>query len=165
MRWVPDPGVRRGHVGEDVVRFGAEHGWPVVIKAVRGGYDGRGVWITDDSDEAEAIVTEQLDRGVQLRSKQAVDFTRELSAMVARSPFGQGASWPVVETVQRSGSARYCWHRRAAVEGAVRRGRAVGVARGVGVGCRRLDGGRAVRDDGRHVIVNELAMRPHNSGH
>ncbi|MER7561213.1 5-(carboxyamino)imidazole ribonucleotide synthase, partial [Nocardioides sp. NPDC126508] len=85
---------------EDVVRFGAEHGWPLVIKATRGGYDGRGVWITDDQDEAEAIVTEQLDKGVPLIVEEMVSMRRELSAMVARSPFGQGATWPVVETVQ-----------------------------------------------------------------
>ncbi|MBM4590619.1 5-(carboxyamino)imidazole ribonucleotide synthase [Rhodococcus hoagii] len=151
---------------EDVVLFGAEHGWPVVIKAVRGGYDGRGVWITDDSDEAEAIVTEQLDRGVQLMVEQAVDFTRELSAMVARSPFGQGASWPVVETVQRSGQCAVVLAPAPQLSkelSAEAEQLALRVASELGV-----VGSMAVElfetTDGT-LIVNELAMRPHNSGH
>ena len=151
---------------EDVVRFGAEHGWPVVIKAVRGGYDGRGVWITDDSDEAEAIVTEQLDRGVQLMVEQAVDFTRELSAMVARSPFGQGASWAVVETVQRCGQCAVVLapapqlSKELSAEAeqlALRVASELGVVGSMAVGLFETTDGT--------LIVNELAMRPHNSGH
>lgn len=151
---------------EDVVRFGAEHGWPVVIKAVRGGYDGRGVWITDDSDEAEAIVTAQLDKGVQLMVEQAIDFTRELSAMVARSPFGQGASWPVVETVQRNGQCAVVLApapQLSADLAAEAEQLALRVASELGV-----VGAMAVElfetTEGT-LIVNELAMRPHNSGH
>ncbi|MFC9514211.1 5-(carboxyamino)imidazole ribonucleotide synthase [Nocardiaceae bacterium NPDC056970] len=151
---------------EDVVRFGAEHGWPVVIKAVRGGYDGRGVWITDDSDEAEAIVTEQLDKGVQLMVEQAIDFTRELSAMVARSPFGQGASWPVVETVQLNGQCAVVLApapQLSAALSAEAEQLALRIASELGV-----VGSMAVElfetTDGT-LIVNELAMRPHNSGH
>ncbi|WFR74050.1 5-(carboxyamino)imidazole ribonucleotide synthase [Prescottella defluvii] len=151
---------------EDVVRFGTEHGWPIVLKAVRGGYDGRGVWITDDSDEAEAIVTEQLDKGVTLMVEQAIDFTRELSAMVARSPFGQGASWPVVETVQRSGQCAVVLAPAPELSdslAAEAEQLALRVAAELGV-----VGAMAVElfetTDGT-LIVNELAMRPHNSGH
>lgn len=151
---------------EDVVRFGAEHGWPVVVKAVRGGYDGRGVWITDDSDVAEAIVTEQLDKGVTLMVEQAIDFSRELSAMVARSPFGQGASWPVVETVQLNGQCAVVLApapQLPAELAAEAEQLALRVASELGV-----VGSMAVElfetTDGR-LVVNELAMRPHNSGH
>ncbi|CAM3043327.1 5-(carboxyamino)imidazole ribonucleotide synthase [Prescottella defluvii] len=151
---------------EDVIRFGAEHGWPIVLKAVRGGYDGRGVWITDDSDEAEAIVTEQLDKGVELMVEQAVDFTRELSAMVARSPFGQGASWPVVETVQRSGQCAVVLApapqlsaelASEAEQLALQIAAELGVVGSMAVELFETTGGT--------LIVNELAMRPHNSGH
>lgn len=47
----------------DVERFAAETGSRVVLKAVRGGCDGRGVWITDDLDEARAVAAEQLAAG------------------------------------------------------------------------------------------------------
>ncbi|MFD9669718.1 5-(carboxyamino)imidazole ribonucleotide synthase [Rhodococcus sp. NPDC059968] len=151
---------------EDVVKFGAEHGWPVVIKAVRGGYDGRGVWITDDSDEAERIVTRQLDKGVSLIVEEKVEMRRELSAMVARSPFGQGATWPVVETVQRHGQCAVVLAPAPALPDSVAEAAeelALRIASELGV-----VGAMAVElfetTDGR-LVVNELAMRPHNSGH
>ena len=151
---------------EDVVKFGAEHGWPVVIKAVRGGYDGRGVWITDDSDEAERIVTRQLDKGVSLIVEEKVEMRRELSAMVARSPFGQGATWPVVETVQRHGQCAVVLAPAPALPDSVAEAAeelALRIASELGV-----VGAMAVElfetTDGA-LVVNELAMRPHNSGH
>ncbi|ABG98076.1 MULTISPECIES: 5-(carboxyamino)imidazole ribonucleotide synthase [Rhodococcus] len=151
---------------EDVVKFGAEHGWPVVIKAVRGGYDGRGVWITDDSDEAERIVTQQLDQGVSLIVEEKVEMRRELSAMVARSPFGQGATWPVVETVQRHGQCAVVLAPAPALPDSVAEAAeelALRIASELGV-----VGAMAVElfetTDGT-LVVNELAMRPHNSGH
>ncbi|AHK30188.1 phosphoribosylglycinamide formyltransferase 2 [Rhodococcus opacus PD630] len=151
---------------EDVVEFGAEHGWPVVIKAVRGGYDGRGVWITDDSDEAERIVTRQLDQGVSLIVEEKVEMRRELSAMVARSPFGQGATWPVVETVQRHGQCAVVLAPAPALPDSVAEAAeelALRIASELGV-----VGAMAVElfetTDGA-LVVNELAMRPHNSGH
>lgn len=151
---------------EDVVKFGAVHGWPLVIKAARGGYDGRGVWITDDSDEAERIVTEQLDKGVPLIVEEKVDMRRELSAMVARSPFGQGATWPVVETVQRHGQCAVVLApapqlpdalAEAAEELALRIASELGVVGAMAVELFETTDGA--------LIVNELAMRPHNSGH
>ncbi|AII04733.1 MULTISPECIES: 5-(carboxyamino)imidazole ribonucleotide synthase [Rhodococcus] len=151
---------------EDVVKFGAEHGWPVVIKAVRGGYDGRGVWITDDPDEAERIVTRQLDQGVSLIVEEKVEMRRELSAMVARSPFGQGATWPVVETVQRHGQCAVVLAPAPALPDSVAEAAeelALRIASELGV-----VGAMAVElfetTDGT-LVVNELAMRPHNSGH
>ena len=99
----PVPGFADIRTVADVERFAAETGSRVVLKAVRGGYDGRGVWITEDLDEARAVAAEQLAAGVDLLAEERIDMRRELSAMVARSPFGQGAAWPVVETIQRHG--------------------------------------------------------------
>ncbi|MBY8848747.1 5-(carboxyamino)imidazole ribonucleotide synthase, partial [Saccharothrix sp. MB29] len=87
----------------DVLRFGAEHGWPCVLKAVRGGYDGRGVWMLNTPQSAQRVVPELLDAGTPLMVEQCVPMRRELAALVARSPFGQGAAWPLVQTVQREG--------------------------------------------------------------
>ena len=153
---------------DDVVRFGAEHGWPVVIKAIRGGYDGRGVWMHRRSDEAEAIVTEQLDKGVAAASsRRRSTMRRELSAMVARSPFGQGATWPVVETVQRNGQCAVVIApapalsddsvAEAAEELALR------IASEISVWSARWPSNCSRRPTARS-LVNELAMRPHNSG-
>ena len=88
---------------EDVLTFAADHGWPVVLKAVRGGYDGRGVWILDDAEQARSTVDELLAAGTPLMVEQRVALRRELAVLLARSPFGQAAVWPVVETVQEQG--------------------------------------------------------------
>jgi 5-(carboxyamino)imidazole ribonucleotide synthase len=151
---------------DDAVRFGDEHGWPVVIKAVRGGYDGRGVWMADSAAEVEPVVKDQLAHGVSLLAEQKVALRRELSAMVARSPFGQAAVWPVVETVQRDGQC------------AVVIAPAPGLSRELATHAESLalrlaaelgvTGVMAVElfetHDGE-LLINELAMRPHNSGH
>ena len=150
----------------DVTKFGDDHGWPVVVKSIRGGYDGRGVWMPNDADEAEDIVRRELDRGVPLMVEEKIDLRRELSAMVGRSPFGQGAAWPVVETVQRDGQCAVVIAPAPSLDEdtAIDAERmALSLAAELGV-----VGSMAVElfetNDGR-ILVNELAMRPHNSGH
>ena len=75
----------------------------MVIKTVRGGYDGRGVVMADDLAGACAVAERYLADGVAILVEERVAMRRELAALVARSPFGQGAAWPVVQTVQRDG--------------------------------------------------------------
>jgi 5-(carboxyamino)imidazole ribonucleotide synthase len=140
----------------DVAAFAAEAGWPVVAKAVRGGYDGRGVWMLGPSDpvpDTELIVEER----VALR--------RELAAVVARSPFGQVAAYPVVETVQRDG---ICVEVVAPAPG-LAEDRAVEAQRLAIELASALDvvGLLAVElfETASGLLVNELAMRPHNSAH
>ncbi|MBW0094103.1 5-(carboxyamino)imidazole ribonucleotide synthase [Pseudonocardia sp. KRD-188] len=148
----------------DVEAFGAEHGWPVVLKAVRGGYDGRGVWMLDAADPA--LVEELLAAGTPLMVEQAVPLRRELAALVARSPYGQAAAWPVVETVQEAGQCVQVLAPAPGLDEEVAAGAqrlALRLADALGV-----TGLLAVelfeRTDGI-LLVNELAMRPHNSGH
>ncbi|MFE6862563.1 5-(carboxyamino)imidazole ribonucleotide synthase [Nocardia sp. NPDC057668] len=150
----------------DAVAFGDAHGWPFVLKAVRGGYDGRGVWMPADAAEAETIVADQLTHGVSLLAETKVELARELSAMVARSPFGQAATWPVVETVQRNGQCAVVIapapdlpeQRGSEAEGlALRLAAELGVTGAMAVEFFETRSGE--------LLVNELAMRPHNSGH
>lgn len=150
----------------DAVRFGDEQDWRIVLKAVRGGYDGRGVWMPESADEAAAVVTDQLAHGAQLLAEAKVDLKRELSAMVARSPFGQAATWPVVETVQRNGQCAVVIAPAPDLDddlAAEAETLALNLARELGV-----VGAMAVELFETHngtLLVNELAMRPHNSGH
>jgi len=146
---------------QDVAAFAARVGWPVVLKAVRGGYDGRGVWVCDGPEQ----VAEVLGYGVVLLAEEFVPFVRELAALVARSPHRQGAAYPVVETVQREGVCREVLApapglTAAAAEEAQRL--ALDLADALGV-----TGLLAVElfETPRGLLVNELAMRPHNSGH
>jgi 5-(carboxyamino)imidazole ribonucleotide synthase len=145
----------------DVVEF-AGGSWPVVLKAVSGGYDGRGVWVCESAAEVEEVVA----HGVALLAEEFVPFRRELAALVARSPSGQGAAYPVVQTVQLDGICREViapapgLDPDTAVEAealALRIAAELGVT---GLLAVELFEAR----DGR-LLVNELAMRPHNSGH
>jgi 5-(carboxyamino)imidazole ribonucleotide synthase len=153
-------------VGEpaDVARFAAEHGLPVVLKAARGGYDGRGVWVLRELQPE--LVAELLAAGTPLLVEQAVPMRRELAALVARSPYGQAAAWPVVETVQEDGQCVQVLAPAPGLDEDLAAGAqelALRIAGELGV-----TGLLAVelfeRTDGT-LLVNELAMRPHNSGH
>ncbi|MFW3115331.1 phosphoribosylaminoimidazole carboxylase ATPase subunit [Mycobacterium haemophilum DSM 44634] len=139
---------------------------PIVVKAVRGGYDGRGVRMARDLADAREIAAGYLADGMPVLVEERVELRRELSALVARSPFGQGAAWPVVETVQRDGICLLVVApapaladdlAAAAQQLALRLAAELGV---VGVLAVEL----FETTDGA-LLVNELAMRPHNSGH
>lgn len=151
---------------EDAEAFARGIGGPVVIKTVRGGYDGRGVVMADDAAAAREIVQRFLGDGVAVMIEERVAMRRELAALVARSPFGQGAAWPVVETVQRDGICVTVLApapdlsdelASAASQLALRLASELGV-----VGVLAVELFETV--DGA-LVVNELAMRPHNSGH
>jgi 5-(carboxyamino)imidazole ribonucleotide synthase len=151
---------------EDVDGFAALIGGPMVVKAVRGGYDGRGVQMAADLAQAREIAGQYLDSGVPVLVEERVAMRRELSALVARSPFGQGAAWPVVETVQRDGICVVVIAPAPALPddlGAAAQQLALRLAAELGVvGVLAVELFETI--DGR-VLINELAMRPHNSGH
>jgi 5-(carboxyamino)imidazole ribonucleotide synthase len=176
-RWAPVKSA------DDIAAFAGTAGWPVIAKAARGGYDGRGVWVLDGPDAAADLVAQLRPplsapsqsasscqkrgngTGTPLIVEEKVALRRELAAVVARSPFGQVAAYPVVETVQRDGicvevlapapdlPADRAVH---AQELAIRIATELDV---VGVLAVELF------DTGTDVLINELAMRPHNSGH
>jgi 5-(carboxyamino)imidazole ribonucleotide synthase len=142
--------------GTDLAAFAARVGWPVVVKAVRGGYDGRGVWVLDESDASP---------DVELIVEEKVPLRRELAALVARSPFGQVAAYPVVETVQADGICVEVLAPApdldpelavAAQRLAIRLATELDVVGLLAVELFETPAG---------LVVNELAMRPHNSGH
>ncbi|MEX3653594.1 MAG: 5-(carboxyamino)imidazole ribonucleotide synthase [Mycolicibacterium fortuitum] len=150
----------------DVEAFVAEIDGPVVIKTVRGGYDGKGVVMADDLATAREIVAGYLADGVPVLAEERVPMRRELAALVARSPFGQGAAWPVVETVQRDGICVEVYAPAPGLSdelGSAAQELGLRVANELGVvGVLAVELFETV--DGT-LLVNELAMRPHNSGH
>ena len=158
---VPVPAFTPVATARDVQGFASHVGWPLVLKAATGGYDGKGVWVVHDLAEAEEV----LAGGVRLLAEEHVALRRELAALVARSPEGQGAAWPVVETVQSDG---VCVEVVAPAPGlseddaleaqrlALRLADELGVVGVMAVELFETDAG---------LLVNELAMRPHNSGH
>jgi 5-(carboxyamino)imidazole ribonucleotide synthase len=157
----PQPAWAEITSADELAAFGAAHGWPVVLKTPRGGYDGKGVFPVDDVDAAAPL----LERHDVLLAEERVPMTRELAVQVARSPFGQVAAWPVVETVQRDGVCHEVLapapglddaRATAAQELAIRIAERLGV-----VGLLAVE----LFETADGVLVNELAMRPHNSGH
>ncbi|WP_323099288.1 5-(carboxyamino)imidazole ribonucleotide synthase [Intrasporangium sp. YIM S08009] len=166
------PRWRAARTAEDVEAFAAEVGWPVIAKTPRGGYDGKGVTVArsvDDVAEWLSHVGEPgpLEDGLLLEEK--VDFTREIAVLVARSPSGQAAAWPVVETVQTDGICTEVLapapHLSAdlsssATEAALRIAGELGITGVLAVEMFEVERGGAPA-----YLVNELAMRPHNSGH
>ncbi|HUW16633.1 MAG TPA: 5-(carboxyamino)imidazole ribonucleotide synthase [Actinomycetes bacterium] len=160
---VPVPRWSRVAEAGQVAAFAdAGGGWPVVLKATRGGYDGKGVWPVDDIDEADWVLSHDQVPGFLVEEK--VRFTRELAAVVARSPSGQAVAYPVVETVQVDGVCREVY-----APAAIAADHAVAAQRVALDLVEQLDvvGILAVElfDTTGGVVVNELAMRPHNSGH
>ena len=163
---VPCPQWRQVEQVDEVVDFASQTGWPVVLKASRGGYDGRGVWVVDDAQTAGEVLSQPLSApGAQWLAEQFVGFDQEVAAQVARSPHGQAVAYPVVRTVQTQG---ICTEVVApcpdldpdlavsAQQIALRIAGELGVIGMLAVELFVVDGG---------VLVNELAMRPHNSGH
>ncbi|MDN4173594.1 5-(carboxyamino)imidazole ribonucleotide synthase [Nocardioides sp. SOB77] len=146
----------------DVEAFGV----PCVLKTTRGGYDGKGVWFVDDTDDCAEAFAVARETGVRILAEERVAFRRELSALVVRAPSGQAAAYPVVASTQRDGICHevvapapdldpdLATH---AQQVALRIAGELGVTGVLAVELFETTDGR--------VLVNELAMRPHNTGH
>lgn len=153
---------------EDLGAFLAGHGGRGVVKTARGGYDGKGVRVVADAHGADDWFTALAEdgRGGSLIVEELVEFRRELAQLIARRPSGETAVWPVVQTVQREGvcaevisPAPRSDGRLAEVAAEI----AQTIASGLGVtGVLAVELFETTDD---RLLVNELAMRPHNSGH
>jgi 5-(carboxyamino)imidazole ribonucleotide synthase len=161
---LPVPAFRAVRGVEDLLAFGDDQGWPIMAKAVRGGYDGRGVWRLDGERAAFDLWSSFAHTGVDLLAEAHVPLDREIAVLIARRPGGEVAPYAVVETVQRDGICRELLVPAAippavaAAAGALARQAAEAVAV---VGLLALE----LFVVGDRLLVNEIAARPHNSGH
>jgi 5-(carboxyamino)imidazole ribonucleotide synthase len=164
----PVPPFAHARTAVDIAQFAAAHEWPVVMKAPRGGYDGRGVQIVDNARQAAAVLAQlpddQLGAPGGALLEPALAITQELAVQVARTPAGEMAVYPVVQTVQRDAMLRelVC----PAPIPAETTLEAVELAREIvaHIGAAGLTAVELfLTPDG--LMVNELALRPHNSGH
>ena len=184
---LPQPAWRPVSQPAEVLEFAVQHGWPVVLKTPQGGYDGHGVLLVNDAAELENGEAAKWFKaladgagvggggslgGAQvscLLVEQAVNFSRELAALVARNPSGQVEAWPVVETVQVEGMCDTVLAPAPGLKPATA-ALAQQVAKRVASEL-EVTGVLAVEmfvvegDGGDQLYINELAMRPHNSGH
>ncbi len=159
---IPCPRNRVVTTPEEVVDFG----FPAVLKTTRGGYDGKGVWVVSSVADCSASFEAAEAAGVQVLAEELVDFRRELSALVARAPSGQAAAYPIVASTQVDGVCREVIAPAPDLSTELA-GRAQQIALTI-AGALDATGILAVElfetTDGR-ILVNELAMRPHNTGH
>lgn len=152
---------------EEVAQFWNDNDGDVIIKTARGGYDGHGVWAPKTLAEAQEIVRKGVEEHqMTMLGEWKVPWVVELSSLVARSPEGQGAAWPVTRSIQRHGIC------------AVAMAPAPNLAPGVAEKAQEL-GLKIANELGvtgvlavelfllpdNSLLVNELAMRPHNTGH
>lgn len=155
---------------EALAAFGEEQGWPIIAKTSRGGYDGKGVWKLDGPHEAglpfEDLPETSAGERVRIVAEEFIDFARELSVIVVRSPSGQVVAYPISETIQDNGICVETVTPAPGLDGEVAAGlqeMAVRIATELGVvGVLAVELMEA--REGR-IVVNELAMRPHNTGH
>lgn len=145
-----------------VETFAAEHGWPLVLKRPRGGYDGRGVWMVDDPAAARAVLDEV--GGADLLVEPRIALTGELAVLVARRPGGEMAVYEPVETVQVDAMCREVLQPPRVSAVAAERAHDIGVRVAETID---LVGMLSVElfVSGDDVLLNELAARPHNAGH
>lgn len=158
---LPNPAWAEITSAADVEAFAARVGYPFILKTPRGGYDGKGVRVIDSLDEA----VEWLDEVPQLLAEEKVDFTRELAVMVGRSPMGQTAVWPVVETWQQNGVCKEAI--APAPDLSAEKARAITEAILTVAGTLEVTGVMAMEmfETPEGFLINEFAMRPHNTGH
>ena len=165
---LPVPDWARVENADELGVFLADHHGRAVVKTARGGYDGKGVRVVSHQHEADdwfAVLAEDANGGALL-VEELVDFRRELAQVVARRPSGDMVAWPVVETVQRDGvcaevfaPAPHAGDRLIEVAADIARR----VAEGIGAtGVLAVELFETTDD---RILINELAMRPHNSGH
>ncbi|WP_091034047.1 5-(carboxyamino)imidazole ribonucleotide synthase [Microbacterium oxydans] len=141
------------------------HGGAGVVKTPRGGYDGKGVRVVRAASEAQDWL-DALAGDDALLVEELVPFVRELAQQVARRPSGQIVAYPVVETVQRDGvCAEVIAPAPAAADRLVEVAEAIGRTIAEGLGVTGMLAVELFETDDERILVNELAMRPHNSGH
>jgi 5-(carboxyamino)imidazole ribonucleotide synthase len=163
---VPTPAFAPVVGAADVTAFADQHGWPVVLKARNGGYDGRGVVVTDDASAVERVLAvDGGGDGPRWIVEEHLELAAEFAVLIARSPSGFTATYPPIGTLQVEGICRELTIPADLPDVLVRQ--AATWARSI------LDGFGAtgvvaveyfVTRDGR-LLLNEFALRPHNSGH
>lgn len=135
--------------------------FPVIAKAISGGYDGRGVWKVNSAKE----LGELLHQMPKLLVEELIEFDYEIAVMVARSPHGQATTWAPTQTVQKDGICVMTISPAPQLSVALSEKAqklALDVAAEVGVvGVMAVE----MFVKGENLFINELAMRPHNSGH
>lgn len=160
---LPQPAWLAARTVQDVASFLSGHGPEIVVKTPIGGYDGKGVRVISEVSEVRDWLENLENLGGELLLEQKVDFSRELAQLCARRPSGEFSTWQVVETRQAQGVCSEVISPAPNADGAKTAEIAKRISEGLGViGVMAVELFETVSGE---ILVNELAMRPHNSGH
>jgi len=165
---IPMPDWARITTPAELDTFIAEHGGEAVVKTARGGYDGKGVRVVSSAAQVEEwfLALDEDGRGGALLAEEKVDFSRELAQLVARRPSGDVTLWPVVESVQRDGVCAEVFAPAPRSAGRVAEMAArIGTTIATELGVTGVLAVELFETTDERILVNELAMRPHNTGH
>ena len=145
----------------DAARFAESVGWPIVLKATSGGYDGRGVSVAHSSAEVERVIT---DPGPWL-AEEFVQIAMELSVLVARTPSGHCSAYPVVETRQADGICRELVMPADIPADLADQVTRLAVSLVNGIDACGITAVELLITSDLEPLICEIAARPHNSGH
>ncbi|NCA98006.1 MAG: 5-(carboxyamino)imidazole ribonucleotide synthase [Clostridia bacterium] len=143
--------------------FVSAHGFPLVIKSRKGGYDGKGTAIIEDEEQLKRVIKQTPDTSCMV--EQHVTFKRELSVLAARNASGQVQLYPVAENMHEQ-SILQMSRVPALISMEVEKAalqiseRVLAAFQDEGVFCIEL-----FQTQDNRILVNEVAPRPHNTGH
>ncbi|MCF8524243.1 MAG: 5-(carboxyamino)imidazole ribonucleotide synthase [Aquiluna sp.] len=161
---LPQPIWQAAKTESDIANFLQNHGPKIVVKTPIGGYDGKGVRVVSAVEDVRDWLQNISQFGGELLLEEKVDFVTELAQLSARSPSGEFNAWPLVETHQQAG---VCAEVIAPAPESALHPQALSIAKQIsdGLGVVGVMAVELFRARNGEILVNELAMRPHNSGH
>ena len=161
---LPQPIWQAAKTESDIANFLQNHGPKIVVKTPIGGYDGKGVRVVSAIEDVRDWLENISQFGGELLLEEKVDFVTELAQLSARSPSGEFNAWPLVETHQQAG---VCAEVIAPAPESALHPQALSIAKQIsdGLGVVGVMAVELFRARNGEILVNELAMRPHNSGH
>lgn len=161
---LPQPIWQAAKTESDIANFLQNHGPKIVVKTPIGGYDGKGVRVVSAIADVRDWLQNISQFGGELLLEEKVDFVTELAQLSARSPSGEFNAWPLVETHQQAG---VCAEVIAPAPESALHPQALSIAKQIsdGLGVVGVMAVELFRARNGEILVNELAMRPHNSGH
>lgn len=161
----PVPAFSAVSSAQDAARFAEQHGWPIVLKSPSGGYDGRGVQVVDSPDQLIGLLGHEPREGQVWLAEQFVDIAAELSILIARTGSGNVARYPAVQTFQEAGICRHLVMPAALPAPVVEQAGLMATSIADGIDATGMLAVEMLLDTNGQLLVNELALRPHNSGH
>ena len=150
---------------KDVSAFAEVRGWPIVLKRSSGGYDGRGVHLIEKLNEVAQLFDSRSQESATWLAEEFIDIAAELAILIARTVSGHVALYPAVQTVQQDGMCQYLLMPAPLPAPVIDQAGRMAKSIADGIDATGMLAVEMFLDTGGQLLVNELALRPHNAGH